>query len=597
MDLHTSYDLLRVTPPDTPTLSFAAARPAAVAAWIAELPKANLGETARRLYTALQELNRLQTPPANRLQLLELLQPEVQFACAQLERHLRNQTVILDARRQQIATLSQTLRQQVARAAKLTAHEALQLPAAEAAALAGRALLLALQALYRMLCQFSLLYLPPPQGFWLELHQLYRAACRHQLERLPQPAEPGAATSIEQGYLAALLLGCARTNQLRQQAIQTLGEALPGWSARARLQDAGLPDSLFAFAVHADSPPRYGSLLQHENRAQLRGLAPQALVADLREYLQLGREQRLHARLPVPPGVSDELLQHLCAAWSTPAARAFNRVPGDGSLNACLGISALHYYVAGKRSFAAVLRLPDEEVNVCFQRRQREQDTWARAFDAEHNDALLQRSAERIDFTPVGKAGEAAADDSASYPCHQLHIVNQSPGGYCLSWQDSPPGQLQSGDLLGLQHPGEQGWNIALIRWIRQQRGADLQLGVELLAPRARACGLRPQPRQGQPGQFLRGLLLGAIPALGRPELLIAPHLPFQQGQKVLLNLDGEIQRILLTQRHPLGESFNQFEFRRLEEPGAEAQRKPVTGLRIVGEGTEEGFDSLWQSL
>ncbi|HYQ39635.1 MAG TPA: molecular chaperone, partial [Pseudomonas sp.] len=372
MDLHTSYDLLRVTPPDLPALSFAAAKPAAVGAWLAELPKANLGETARRLYTALQELNRLQTPPANRLQLLELLQPEVQFACAQLERHLRNQVVILDARRQQIATLSQTLQQQLARAAKLTASEALRLPASEAGTLAGRALLLALQGLYRLLCQYCLLYIPPPQGFWLELHQLYRAASRQGLERLPLAAGKGATQTIEQCYVSSLLLGCARGNQLRQQAIQLLGEALPAWSSRARLQDAALADSLFAFAPNADSPPRHTSLLQDEVRPRLLGLAPQGLVADLREYLLLGREQRVHAKLPVPHGITDELLQHLCIAWSAPAERAFNRVPGDGSLSACIGISALHYFAAGRRSFAEVLQLPDEEVSVCFQRRQRE---------------------------------------------------------------------------------------------------------------------------------------------------------------------------------------------------------------------------------
>lgn len=595
MDLHTSYDLLRVTPPDLPALSFAAAKPAAVGAWLAELPKANLGETARRLYTALQELNRLQTPPANRLQLLELLQPEVQFACAQLERHLRNQVVILDARRQQIATLSQTLQQQLARAAKLTASEALRLPASEAGTLAGRALLLALQGLYRLLCQYCLLYIPPPQGFWLELHQLYRAASRQGLERLPLAAGKGATQTIEQCYVSSLLLGCARGNQLRQQAIQLLGEALPAWSSRARLQDAALADSLFAFAPNADSPPRHTSLLQDEVRPRLLGLAPQGLVADLREYLLLGREQRVHAKLPVPHGITDELLQHLCIAWSAPAERAFNRVPGDGSLSACIGISALHYFAAGRRSFAEVLQLPDEEVSVCFQRRQREQDAWARAYDAAHNDALLHKPRERIDFVSPKDAGSAPTERE-DYPRHQLQIVNQSPGGYCLNWDDTPPGQLQSGDLIGLQHPGEQGWNIALIRWIHQQRGAGLQLGIELLAPRARACGLRPQPRSGQPGQYLRGLLLNAIPALGRPALLIAPHLPFQQGQKILLNLDGEIQRILLTRRHALGDSFNQFEYRRLDTP-AESERKPVTGLRIVGETEEEGFDSLWESL
>ena len=596
MDLHSSYALLRVTPPDVHTLTFAAPQPAALRAWLAELPKANLGEVARRLYTALQELNRLRTPPANRLQLLELLQPEVQYACSQLQKHLRSQVAILDARRQQIASLCQTLQLQLARAAKLTAGELLAQPDSPARGpLAARALRLGLQALYQALGQFSLLHLAPPRGFWLELHQFYRSACSQQLEQQPLANGPGTPQTIEQCYLASLLLGCARTNQLRQQTIQLLVEALPTWSGRAQLQDAGQPDSLFAFAPGADSPPRHTCLLQDEPPAQLLGLAPQRLVADLSGYLQLGQGQRAHANLALPPGIGDDLLQHLCAAWSSPTARAFKRSTGSGSLNACLGIPALHYFVAGQRPFADCLQRPDAEVSVDFQRRQRERDAWSRAFDAGHDDGLLHRQRERIDFTRSAAAETAA--DGAEYPRHQLQVLDQSPGGYRLAWDDSPPNQLQSGDLIGLQHPGEPGWHIALIRWIRQQRDSHLQLGVELLAPRAQPCGLRPLPKAGQPGQYLRGLLLEAIPALDRPPLLIAPHLPFQQGQKILLNLDGREQRILLGRRFPLSDSFNQFEFRPLEETATAPERKPLTGLQMIGGPEAEGFDSLWESL
>ena len=598
MDLHASYALLRVTPPDLPSLSFCAPQPAALRAWLGELPKANLGETARRLYSALQEPNRLRTTPANRLQLLELVQPEVRFVCTQLQQHLRSQVVILDARRQQIATLCQTLHQQLARAAKLTASEALQLPEGDSnQQLAARALLLALQGLYQLLCQSSWLYTAPSQGLWLELHQLYRAAASRQLERLPQQhASQGTAQTIEQYYLASLLLGSARCNQLRQQAILVLGQNLPSWSRLARLQDSLLPGSLFAFAPTTDSPPRFTSLLQAEQPAQLLGLDPQSLVDALREYLLLGREQRVHARLPVLHGVGDDLLQHLCTAWSAPAERAFNRIPGTGSLSACVGIRALHYHLAGQRSFADCLQLPEHEVSVDFQRRLREQDPWSRAFDASRHGEAPDKPRERIDYRQGSAAGETPAAEREEYPLHQLQVVNHSPGGYCLAWDDSPPEQLQTGDLIGLQHPGERGWNIALIRWIRQPHGSGLQLGIELLAPRAQPCGLRLLQRSDQHAHYLRGLLLAAIPTLGRPALLIAPHLPFQQGQKVQLNLDGREQSILLTHRHALSGNFNQFEYRPLETAAAH-ERKPVTAWRLVGDPAPEGFDSLWESL
>ena len=599
MDLHASYALLRVTPPDLLSLSCCAPQPAALHAWLGELPKANLGETARRLYSVLQELNRLRTPPANRLQLLELVQPEVRFVCTQLQQHLRSQVVILDARRQQIATLCQALHQQLANAAKLTASEALQLPEGDSnQQLTARALLLTLQGLYQLLCQSSWLYTAPSQGLWLELHQLYRAATSRQLERLPlQHASQGTAQTIEQYYLASLLLGSARCNQLRQQAILVLGQNLPSWSRLARLQDSRLPGSLFAFAPTTDSPPRFTSLLQEEEPAQLLGLDPQSLVDALHEYLLLGREQRVHARLPVLHGVGDDLLQHLCTAWSAPAERAFNRIPGTGSLSACVGIRALHYHLAGQRSFAACLQLPEHEISVDFQRRLREQDPWSRAFDAGRHGEALHKPRERIDYRQGGTADETTPPaEREEYPLHQLQVVNHSPGGYCLAWDDSPPEQLQTGDLIGLQHPGERGWNIALIRWIRQPHGSGLQLGIELLAPRAQPCGLRLLQRSEQHAHYLRGLLLGAIPTLGRPALLIAPHLPFQQGQKVQLNLDGREQSILLTHRHALSGNFNQFEYRPLETAPAH-ERKPVTAWRLVGDPGPEGFDSLWESL
>ncbi len=597
MDLHSAFDLLHVTPPDLSSLSFAAAQPAALSRWLAELPKANLGETTRRLYLAVQELNRLQTGPATRLQLLELLQPELQFACAQLEKQLRSPVVILDSRRQQIATLWHALLLQLARAAKLAASEARRLAAGdEQRSLTARALRLALQALYQLLCQHHVLYTPPSQGFWLELHQLYRFATSQQLERLALPAGALATLSIEQSYLACLLLACARTNQLRPQAILRLGEVLPAWSRLARLQAAHATDSLFAFAPTTDSPPRYTKLLQDEAPEQLRGLSVQALVGVLQEYLALDAAQRRRSPLAIPDGLDDDLLQHLCSAWSAPSERSFRRISGSGRISACLGISALHYHLAGRRRFADFLQLREEELSADFQRHHRERDPWAKAFDASRNEDLLNNPHRQIDYAP-GKAAPAAAEqDGEEYPRHQLQVINHSPGGYCLAWDGSSPEQLQTGDLIGLQHPDEQGWHVALIRWIRQPRGSGLQLGIELLAPRAQPCSLRTVQADGRPGQHLRGLLIGAIPALGRPPLLIAPHLPFQQGQRVLLHVDGRDQRILLSRRHVLSGSFNQFEYRSLD-PAEAPKRKQVTALSLVDDGPAEDFDSLWQSL
>ncbi len=73
---------LRVPTPTQQNLSFCDATPKDIKYWLAHLPKANLGETARQLYQGLIELNQLVLPVEARLQLLELFRPEVHFVCA-----------------------------------------------------------------------------------------------------------------------------------------------------------------------------------------------------------------------------------------------------------------------------------------------------------------------------------------------------------------------------------------------------------------------------------------------------------------------------------------------------------------------------------
>ena len=106
--------LLRVLSPTQSRLSFCEASPRDLKRWIADLPKANIGETARLLYQGLSELNQLLTPSDNRLQLLELLRPEVYFVCKHLERHFLHQAIMLDERSRKISNLCQALQSQLA---------------------------------------------------------------------------------------------------------------------------------------------------------------------------------------------------------------------------------------------------------------------------------------------------------------------------------------------------------------------------------------------------------------------------------------------------------------------------------------------------
>ncbi|HSC82269.1 MAG TPA: molecular chaperone, partial [Pseudomonas sp.] len=491
MDKQSPHLLLRVPTPDKQGLSFCEANPRDFKHWIAGLPKANIGETARQLYQCLVELNQLITPADNRLQLLERLRPEVMFVCRHLERHFLNQSIVLDERPRKVANLCQALQNHLAIGYKLIITQELPQLSKERTQLLTVALQRAIHSLSGPLVRSSQLYCPVPEGLWLELHQLYRIARQHNLQQAQvsdSMAQNGKSLSAEQAYIAALLLGCARCNQMRQSSIARLAEALESWSTLASLSPADAPSSLFVVAPQMDGPPRYKSLFQEAELHNLLGLDPHALVDAIKEHLLIPADNKAPRRLPVPEGMSDDLLQHLGSAWGDIAERTFQRNPGRGSLNLCIGMSALHYYLAGRKAFAEVLQRPEEGRSAQFKvGGSGGPDIWTTAFDAQrqsHWEAGLPM--EEIQYKSVHSGGkQEPAEVAESYPSFDVPIVNHSPGGYCLSWPKEVPSQLHAGELLGVQDSPGQSWSVAVVRWIRQVRGGGTQMGVELIAPHA----------------------------------------------------------------------------------------------------------------
>lgn len=599
MDNQSPHLLLRIPTPNKQSLSFCDGSPRELQRWLAALPKANIGETARQLYQGLVELNQFLTPSENRLRLLELLRPEVHFVCRHLERHFLNQTIVLDERPRKVANLCQALQNHLAIGYKLIVSQTAKQPGKDRQQLLAIALQRASYSLCGPLIRSSQLYCPVPEGLWLELHQLYQIASaqrlQHQVIRDPL-ARRSPGLSSEQCYLIALLLGCARTNQMRQYGIARLAEALESWSALARLQPGERPNSLFVLAPQVDGPPRYKSLYPDSELQHLLGLDPQPLVDALTEYLAQPEEKRGTSRLPMPEGASLDLLQHVVAAWGDIAARTFQRTAGQGSLTLCIGMSAVHFFLAGEQSFGEVLKRPGEIGAAVFNLPTGAPDVWSGAFDAQRIGSDFHF--EEIQYRKVSISEQPVEPQSSgeSYPTYSLGVVNHSPGGYCLCWPKEVPGQLQAGELLGVQDSPGQGWSVAIVRWIRQVRGGGTQMGIELIAPHARPCGLKLMRKAEQGSHYLRALLLPEIAAISRPASLITPRLPFQEGSKVLINDHGEEHRAVLAGKQVSTGSFNQFEYHRLAADRGIAG-KPVTAAQNRQPAGEEDFDSLWKSL
>lgn len=589
--------LLRVPTPDCQTLSFCEPNVRDLERWLAALPKANLGETARRLYQAMIELNRLSINARSRLHLLEKLRPEIDFICGQLERHFLNQPIVLSERPRKTFALCQALQNHLAMGYKLIVVQLLSQSPDDPPQLLTIALQRAIQSLRAMLVRASQLYSPMPDGLWLELHQLYAIAAERALQHTlvrDELARHAPGLSIEQSYLAALMLGCARCNQLRQQHIAQLAGIVEGWVGMVRLQASCTSSALFGIAPQVDGPPRYRALLQTEQR-QLLGIDTGLLSAAIGEHLQRTAETPGQTPLPGADQLSRDLLRHLDMAWGGISERSFQRLPAQGRLRLCVGMTALHYYLAGQRPFNELLQLPGTPTSAVFKLNNAAPDVWATAFDAQALSDGGPLPSDRIEFVRT-RPEPAPSDAEPAFPTHEAQLINHSPGGFCLACPPDLPGQLQAGELLGLQEGDRQDWSVAVVRWIRQVRGGTPQMGVELIAPNAQPCGLRLLRKQAQGSEYLRALLLPEIGAISRPATLIAPGLPFQEGHKVQVNQNGEEHRALLHRRQASIGNYNQFEYRLVGQPIA-LQETSITAQQSRTVGGAEDFDSLWKSL
>lgn len=592
---------------DLKTLSFCKPTVKDLSAWIKTLPKANFGELSRLLYQAFAELNRLMAPQELRFQMLEVLRPEVSYITTQLEKSHLSKTVILDERARKVANLCQTLQSMQTTGYKICIDQAGQ--NANAAFIIS--IQRAIHSLYSSLVRAYQLYYPVPAGLWQDLHQLFQLAQKHRAHqrKLKDPLHPELSeNNIENAYICALLLGSARINQMRQSDIVLVASLIPYWAHMADLLDFESNEAIFVIAPQSDNPPRYKALLNLKNTSGLIGFDSKKIAGELNQWLKKPQDRKLGEILKIPANTQPNVIAALASAWGDIAKRDFKRTPGTGTLEVCLGLTAVNYYLADKTPFEQLIKKEDP-IKASFKMDNSAPDIWGNAFDAQGggNDFLAD---EFIEFSGKNDK-ENTFEHETLYPTFQIAIVNHSPGGYCLEWGEDAPNQLQAGDILALRTEGSQQWSTGVIRWIRQIRNGGAQIGVELLSPNAQPCAIQLIRQGEKPSNFLRGLLIPAIAVVSQAATVITPRIPFQEGSRVSISHDSEEFKAILGKRSIHTASISRYEYRLSEQPAPDMSMAidPGSTAALFGGATKttkpqvqgatfgSDFDSLWKTL
>jgi hypothetical protein len=548
--------------------------PKHVRAWVRSLPLANSGETARRLFRALEEVNRLQIDPAERLKFLEACRGPMRHVADAMEAHYMGMAFPLAPKHRKVAELACTFQAAMAVGYMIVVsdlHLVTGLPAMLQRPLLVTAVQRALRHLGQVLLRSYQIYSPYPRNVWREIHQLYRFAVQQKIEHKVVSDSENVhvkGLSIFSNYKQILLLAVCGPYRLRQGDVLKVYVALEKWVEYCDLTPIKHPDhtpqGLFGVRPDTDEQPAYLELGQAAGR--LTGLEwvvdTTRLGEMLREELGIaGRSSEGKTdKESVASGLSLDLLQRVMSAWGMMLKRGFSRVTKDVPVELALGLSAV-YRLVGGREVLDQDRL-DRELTV---------DT-------------------------VGWRAESA-EQSAEVPVHSCEVVDESTGGYRLRWSAEGTIRAQVGELVGIRErredvEGRRDWGIGVVRWMRSATPETMEVGVQMLAPHGHGVAARICNEQRRCGEYMSCLLLPELAPIQQPETIVTPA--FVAGFTDRLQvLDGGLERsVHLAKILETTGAFARFEFERLsdEEHPQEQARDEVTDL-------DREFSSVWSEL
>ena len=591
-------------------------RPRHVDTWLSELPRGNVGETAKQMFLALVDTNRLDYPHQNRIQFLEATRETVAFVTESMRRHFISINAPMPEKNWKIGEacreilLAQSLGYLIA-IEDLLKHTFLFADSHSLAVLIHRAM----TAIGRVMLTNYQTYTPIQPHIWNQAHRLYQLAEDRNIHTNAVPDTQHRfipKTTIAQEYSRLLLLSLASPYRLRHGEVTKVYDILERWNTKCRVHklegneaETQKQGMLFGVNLESDLPPQALSILREScNSAHCHVLDTHPLANAIRKEVKQGFNAGSTTLTSIEmnrPDLSQELMRRLLIAWCVIPKRGFPRNDADEQVEVTLGLSATHQiiisgtrrrsseesnfgstaqFTVGKEREGVNLdtnlpELPDvwemiyfsgtssEEVGVLEEQLQKEQPT------------TTNHHAGRPHFLPETWA-----------------ILNESARGYCVRSMNRPKeARAQVGELVGIRRSiGGQlwKWGIGVIRWLKADSQDRLMMGIEMLTPDAAAIGIRAITHAKN--DYQRTLMLPEIKAIQQPTTLITGSVPYRVGNQLVINILGKEIMIKLSKQVQNTGLFAQFEFEILE------QQQPAAGGTESAENDAE-FDSVWSSI
>jgi hypothetical protein len=469
--------------------------------WLIALPMANPLGAGRQMCDALTACNRVKIAPDDRIKLLDEYSTALELLSGGLERAYRVPGLPLKDQGQTAALLARRLCLELADGYKVALTDRLDKRFAFGNTKLAPVLIQKILAQYYRLSQLSYrVYMPMPEGIWLEMHKLFRYAVESQL--IEQASTDKNAPSVARTYKYILLLALSepqRFSGLELDKVIDIVESYAGYAYFQPVSQLGSSAGFFLVSLDEDKAPQYIGARTME------GYLGGGVLLDTSELVrQLHKSLvALDVKVPLASDRSKllmwmEILRRVCRQWTISAKRTFQRIDSDTPVDICIGIRA------------AVL-----------------------CVNAGH--ALLEPEENLLEDAEPSSANE-------ELPITHWKVLNESPGGYAVSAEHIPVERVRAGEIVAMRAQGSENWMIASVRWLQQMNSHELEIGLQIMTVRASAVMFKPTI--GLAGvKYQPGLLLPEVPALKQSAMMLTPKGSYIAAKRELsvLTVNGEI--------------------------------------------------------
>lgn len=513
--------------------------------WLASLPLADVNTTARMVFEQLTQMNQIDLPNGHRLKSLDLIAPTVDYLSQALRPLFVGTSFPLHRKGRKAVSLCRRLQIELVLGYKRliafglsNTHKPIGNEATLRHCMQRTQLHL---GKYMLMCYQS--YAPVPNPIWREAHALYQ-----------QSEESGLNDhDTERHYLEILLLALATPHSLQQLQLDACYTLVKRWAGLCQLKKAltRRPHS-HTLTVNLDSNQAPGFYQQFRDHCLqgCRYMDTTQLIPMLHQSIASLAEQETDI-----PHLSPNLLRHLITAWSGQIHRGFSRARRSGLLTLLQGLSAIHDHLRSRDHTASATQQTENHGTG-------RSHYLSRPFPS-LNYSNLPDVWDIHGATSLSDEGDETGSDKSviTQPQYCYQIINESAGGFMLSWAESTPyPPIRVGEILGIPDPDGH-VAIGVVRWMKTSSETDLVFGIELLAPASNAIDCAAS---GTPNSRLRALHLAELSSLQQPATLITPRL-FQSGDVIDIYIgNGHPHSVRLERQLQDSGIFRQFSYAQL---------------------------------